>query len=242
MYSIYIKELRSFFSSTVAYVVIITFLVFISLFMWVFTDSSVLTYNYANLDQLFVYSPMIFLFLIPAITMRNFSEEYQKKTIEFLRTKPLKDSDVILGKFFANITLMIFTLLPTLIYYYSIYQLGSPKGNLDTGAIIGSYIGLFFLGASFIAIGMYASSLTSVQISAFILAAFFSFFIYWAFFYLSKLPLFVGTYDLIVQKIGLDYHYKSISKGLIDSKDIVYFISVISIFLVMTLQAFRSRK
>lgn len=242
MYSIYLKELRSFFSSTVAYVVMITFLVFISLFMWVFSETNVLTYNYAGLDQLFVYGPLVFLFLIPAITMRNFSEEYQKKTIEFLRTKPLKASDVILGKYFANLTLLLFTLLPTLVYYYSVYQLGSPVGNLDTGAIIGSYIGLFMLGASFIAIGMYASSLTSVQISAFILASFFCFFIYWSFYYLSKLPVFIGSLDLFIQKLGLDYHYNSISKGLIDTRDLVYFISLIVIFLLLSLQSYKSRK
>ncbi len=242
MYSIFQKEVKAFFSSMVGYVVIGVFLIMLGLVMWVFEDSSVLSYNYASMDSLFSMAPMIFTFLIPAITMRSFAEEKQTGTIELLTTRPLSDLEIILGKYFANLLLLFFALIPTLLYYYTIYQLGSPKGNLDSGAIMGSYIGLFLLGGAFIAIGLFASSLSSNQITAFILATFLCFFIHWAFYYLSKMPGFVGTIDDIVQRIGMEYHYLSISRGLIDSRDVVYFLSVIAFFLGCTQVSLGSRK
>ena len=242
MYSIFLKEINSFFSSLIGYIVIGTFLVIIGLMMWVFPDYSVLSYNYATLDQLFSLAPIIFTFLIPAITMRSFAEEQQSGTIELLVTRPLRDWQIILGKYFANLALVLFALLPTLLYYYSVYQLGSPKGNLDTGAIMGSYIGLVFLGGAFVAIGLFASSLTNNQIVAFILATFLCFIFYWGFFFLSKLPVFVGKVDDIVQMIGIDYHYNSISRGVVDSRDVIYFLSFISFFLFATNVALSRRK
>ncbi len=242
MYSIYKKEIKAFFSSLIGYIVIGVFLVSISLFMWVFSDTSVLNYNFATMDQLFSIAPLIFLFLIPAVTMRSFAEEQGKGTIEILYTKPLTTWDIAGGKYFANLTLVLFALLPTLVYYISIYQLGSPKGNLDTGAIIGSYIGLFFLAGAFVSIGMFASMLTKNQIVAFILGAFLCFFFHWAFSYLAMLPMFIGSFDLFIQKIGINYHYSSISKGLIDTRDIIYFVSVIFVFVYATVTILEHRK
>jgi len=242
MYSVFSKEINSFFSSLIAYIVISVFLISIGLFMWVFADTSVLDYNFATLDQLFSIAPLVFLFLIPAITMRSFAEEKAKGTIEFLYTKPLTNWDVVIGKFIANFTLVIFALLPTLIYYYSVYQLGSPIGNLDSGAIVGSYIGLFFLSGAFVAIGMFASTLTENQIVAFILGAFLCFFFHWAFTYIARMPIFTTTFDLFIQKLGINYHYTNISKGLVDTRDLVYFISVICVFLYATITVMENRK
>ncbi len=242
MFSIYFKEINAFFSSLIGYVVISVFLVSIGLFMWVFTETSVLDYNFATLDQLFSIAPLVFLFLIPAVTMRSFAEEKAKGTIEFLYTKPLTNYEIIGGKYLANITLVLLALFPTLIYYYSVYQLGSPVGNLDSGAIMGSYIGLFCLAAAFVAIGMFASTLTNNQIVAFILGAFLCFFFHWAFTYLAKMPIFTTSLDLLIQKLGINYHYSSISKGLIDSRDIIYFVSVVFVFLYATVTIIENRK
>ncbi len=242
MYSVFKKEIHAFFSSLTGYLVISVFLLSIGLFMWVFSDTSVLEYNYATMDQLFSIAPLVFLFLIPAITMRSISEEKARGTLEILFTKPLTILDIVVGKYLANFTLVIFSLLPTIIYYFSIYQLGSPQGNLDSGAIIGSYIGLFFLGASFVAIGMFASALTYNEIVAFILGAFFCFFFHWSFLYFARLPVFTATLDVFIQKIGINYHYNSISKGLVDSRDIVYFISIIISFIFATIKAVEYRK
>ena len=242
MFSVYFKEVNSFFSSLIAYMVVAVFLLMIGLFMWVFTETSVLNYNFAVMDQLFAIAPLVFLFLIPAITMRSFAEEKQKGTIEFLFTKPITTFDIVTGKFLASVTLVIFALLPTLLYYYSIYTLGAPQGNLDTGAIFGSYLGLLFLASSFVAIGLLASALTENQIVAFILAAFLCFFFHWAFSYLAAMPVFTAKYDLLIQKLGINYHYASLSKGVMDTRDLVYFLSVIFLFLFTTHMILEKRK
>ncbi len=242
MVSIFFKEINAFFSSLIGYIVIGVFLILIGLVMWVFPDSSILDYNYATLDQLFSIAPMIFMFLIPAVSMRSFAEENQTGTIELLVTRPLHDLEIVLGKYFAALVLVIFALIPTGLYYYSVYQLGSPVGNLDTGAIMGSYLGLVFLAAAFVAIGMFASAITKSQISAFILALFLCFLFYWGFDYFSRLPIFLGKVDDIVQMIGIDYHYKSISRGVVESRDIVYFFSVIGFFIALTMTVLGRRK
>ena len=234
MNSVFIKEINAFFSSLIAYLVIAVFLVMNGLFMWVFNDSSVLDYNFASMDPLFSLAPFVLLFLIPAITMKSFAEEKQRGTIEFLLTKPLSETDVLIGKYLANLCLVLFALLPTIIYYYSVYQLGSPKGNLDSGAIMGSYIGLIFLAASFVAIGMFASSITENQIVAFILAAFLCFFMHWTFTYLAEMPVFIGGLDSILDSLGIASHYDAMSKGAIDTRDLIYFLSVITFFLSLT--------
>ena len=159
-----------------------------------------------------------------------------------LVTRPITDLQIILGKYMASLLLVVFALLPTGLYYYTVYQLGSPAGNLDSGAILGSYIGLFLLASAFAAIGLFASSLSNNQIVAFILAAFLCFFIHWGFDFLSRLPAFVGKVDDVVQMFGIDYHYNSISRGLIDTRDIIYFFSVIALFIMMTLVSLERRK
>ncbi|HHB77641.1 MAG TPA: gliding motility-associated ABC transporter permease subunit GldF [Saprospiraceae bacterium] len=230
MISLFFKEINSFFSSVIGYVVMAVFLLSIGLLMWVFPDFSIIGYKYATLDQLFDVAPMVFLFLIPAITMRSIAEERNQGTIEFLETKPLTDLQIIMAKFLAGWVLVGITLVPTLLFYYSVYQLGLPKGNLDSGAIAGSYLGLFLLGGIFTAIGIFASSLTKNQIVAFLLAALLSFIFYWGFDFLSRLPAFVGKVDDIVQMLGIEYHYQQISRGVIDSRNIIYFFSVMAAF------------
>lgn len=242
MFSIYFKEINAFFSSLIAYIVIIVFLVMMGLFMWVFPDTSILKYNFATLDQFFWMAPMVFLFLIPAITMSSFAEENQNGTIEFLSTKPVTTVHIVLGKFFANWTLVLFALLPTLLYYYSVYQLGSPVGNLDSGGIMGSYIGLIFLSGAFVAIGMWASSMTKNQIVAFILGAFLCFFFLYAFSSLSALSIFSASAKSLVAKIGISYHYDNISRGVLDSRDVIYFISIIVIFIMTTITSLTNKK
>lgn len=234
MGSIFLKEINNFFSSLIAYIVIIVFLVMTGLFMWVFPETSILEYNFATLEQLFALAPLIFLFLIPAVTMSSFAEENQTGTIEFLRTKPVSASAIVMGKFIANWVLVLFAILPTLIYYYSVYQLGSPQGNLDTGGIIGSYIGLIFLSGAFVSIGMWASSMTKNQIVAFILGAFLCFIIQYAFSYIADMRLFSAGVAAFIDKLGIASHYSSISRGVIDSRDVIYFISVIIVFVLAT--------
>lgn len=242
MWPILLKEVNAFFSSLIGYIVVAGFLVLMGLVLFVFPDTSLLDYPYASLDQFFGIAPNIFMFLIPAVTMRSFAEEYQQGTIEFLATKPLRDRDIILGKYFAALVLVVFTLIPTLLYYYTVYQLGEPVGNLDSGAIMGSYLGLLFLAAAFIAIGLFASSLSSNQISAFVLATFLCFLLYYGFYFFSRLPVFVGKGDDLIEKIGIDFHYQSISRGVLDTRDLVYFVSVSVWFLVCTHFVLNKRK
>lgn len=242
MWSIFRKELNLFFSSLIGYIVIGVFLVFLGLVLFVFPDTSLLQYNFATLDPLFDLAPMILLFLIPAITMRSFAEENQAGTIELLATRPLRDVEIALGKYLACLALVVFALLPTVLFYYTVYDLGSPQGNLDSGAILGSYLGLVLLSGVFVAIGLFASSLTSNQIVGFILGAFFCFLVYSGFDYFSRLPFFVGRLDVFVQKLGIAYHYSSISRGLVDSRDVIYFLSAIAFFLVATLVSMDRRR
>lgn len=231
MLAIFLKEINAFFSSLVGYLVIAVFLILLGLILFVFPESSLLEYNYATLEPLFENAPLVFLLLLPAITMRSFAEETQQGTIEMLRTKPVTLWEIIAGKYLATLTLVLFSLIPTAVYYYTIYQLGSPKGNLDTGAIMGSYVGLFLLAAVFGAIGMLASSLTNNQIAAFVLAAFLGFLMLNGFEYFSQLPVFAGKGDDLIQKLGIQYHYRSLSRGVLDSRDLIYFLSLIFLFL-----------
>lgn len=242
MTSIFLKEINTFFSSLIGYIVIGVFLTILGLILFVFPDTSLLDYDYATLDQLFMMAPLVFMFLIPAVTMRSFAEEQQNGTIELLTTRPLSDLDIVLGKFFACLALVVFALLPTLLYYVTVYQLGNPVGNLDSGAIAGSYFGLIFLSAIFVSIGVFASSLTGNQIVSFVLATFLCFLLHYGFYYFSQLPIFFGKTDDVVQMIGIDYHYESISRGLIDTRDLVYFISVTALFIAMTVVSLGRRK
>lgn len=242
MFPIFFKEINAFFSSLIGYIVIGTFLVLMGLLMWVFPEYSLLDSNYASLDTLFAIAPMVFMFLIPAVTMRTFAEEKQSGTIELLVTRPITDWQIVGGKFLACFILVAFALLPTVLYYFSVHQLGAPPGNIDSGGTLGSYIGLLFLAAAFVAIGVFASSLTNNQIVAFVLATFLSFFVYLAFGLLSRLPIFFGKTDDVVQSLGIEYHYNSISRGALDTRDVVYFLSVIIFFLAATVLSLGKRK
>ncbi len=234
MISIFKKEVNAFFSSLIGYIVIGVFLITMGLFLWVFPDTNLLDSGYANLSYLFAFAPNIFLFLLPAITMRTLAEEQQTGTIEFLATRPVTDTEIILGKYLACLVLVFFAILPTFLYFYTLHALGSPAGNIDSGAVWGSYFGLFFLGAVFVAIGMFSSSITTNQIVAFILGVFLCFFFYMGFEFLSNFPGFVGTIDYIIEMIGINFHYTSISRGILDTRDFVYFISVIVGFIALT--------
>lgn len=242
MLPIFYKEIKAFFSSLIGYVVVGTFLVLMGLLMWVFPEYSILDSNYASLDTLFAVAPMVFMFLIPAVTMRTFAEEKQSGTIELLVTRPISDWQIVGGKFLACFALVAFSLLPTVLYYISVYQLGAPPGNIDSGGTLGSYIGLFFLAGGFVAIGVFASSLTNNQIIAFVLATFLCFFVYLAFGFLSSLPIFFGKTDDIVQSFGIEYHYNSISRGALDTRDVVYFLSLIALFLAATVLSLGRRR
>jgi ABC-2 type transport system permease protein len=242
MLAIFRKEINLFFSSLIGYIVVGVFLVVLGLFLFIFPDTSLLNYGFASLDPLFDMAPNIFVFLIPAITMRTFAEEQQSGTIELLVTRPISDWQIIAGKYLASLVLVLFALIPTILYYYTIYDLGAPRGNLDSGGIMGSYIGLFFLAAGFVAIGVFASSITKNQIVAFLLATALCFWFYWGFDYLSRLPVFVGKGDDVVQMMGMLYHYDSLSRGLIDSRDVIYFLSISGFFLFMSMLALERRK
>ncbi|MCK9218547.1 MAG: gliding motility-associated ABC transporter permease subunit GldF [Bacteroidales bacterium] len=242
MYTLFKKEINGFLNSFIGYVVVIVFLVMIGLFLWVFPlEFNIPDFGFANLDGLFVLGPFVFLFLIPAITMRSFADEKKSGTLELLMTQPLTDFQVILAKYFAGLVLVIFSLLPTLVYYFSVYHLGMPPGNLDSGSIWGSYIGLFFLGASFVAIGIFASSLTDNQIVSFILAVFICFFVYMGFEFIYTFVL-SGKVGLIIESLGLNAHYTSMSRGVIDTRDLIYFISVTAVFILFTKLSLESRK
>ncbi|MBK0384199.1 gliding motility-associated ABC transporter permease subunit GldF [Pedobacter sp. SD-b] len=241
MLTIYKKELYSYLSSLVAYITIGLFLVVLGLFLWVFPDTSILDYGYATLDSLFSTIPYLFMFLIPAITMRSLAEEKKEGTFELLATRPLTDWDIVLGKYLAALTLVLFSLIPTLVYYISVYQLGTTLGNIDSGAVIGSYIGLFLLGGAFVSIGIFSSSITKNQIIAFAIAVFLCFFAFSGFESASQV-LSLQKFDSILIGLGINEHYQSISRGVLDSRDLLYFLSFIVLFLLVTKTILGGRK
>ncbi|QKJ31685.1 gliding motility-associated ABC transporter substrate-binding protein GldG [Mucilaginibacter mali] len=232
MYQIFKKEIVSYLSSLVAYVTIGLFLLVLGLFLWVFPDTSILDYGYAGLDSLFNIAPFLFMFLIPAITMRSLAEERKEGTFELLVTRPLTDLQIVLGKYLASVLLLLCALLPTLVYYFTVSTLGAPQGNIDTGGVIGSYIGLFLLGSGFAAIGLFASAITKNQIIAFALAVFLCFFIFSGFDSLSGL---LSLQDYSIQYLGITEHYQSVSRGVLDTRDLAYFIILAAIFIALTL-------
>ena len=248
MFSIFKKEINSFFSSLIGYLVIVLFISTTGIFMFVLKEFpflpvvNVLDYGFATMDTLFVLGPWVFLFLIPAITMRMLAEEKRTGTIELLLTRPLSDMQIILGKYFASLVLVVFSLLPTRLYYFSIYQLGNPVGNIDSAGTFGSYIGLLMLGFVFCAIGVFSSSITDNQIVAFITAVILSFFIFLGFNLISQLDFWGSTYTVFIDNLGIASHYSSMSRGLIDSRDVFYFVSVIVIMLFATKLSLESRK
>ncbi|MCU0449798.1 MAG: gliding motility-associated ABC transporter permease subunit GldF [Bernardetiaceae bacterium] len=240
MWAVFSKEFNGFFNSLVGYLVVAVFLTGLGLLVWIFPDN-VLEGGFASLDILFGTAPFVFLFLVPAITMRSLAEEKKAGTMELLLTRPLTDLQIIGGKYLACVALVAMALLPTLVYYGSVYALGSPAGNLDSAGVAGSYLGLVLLGAGFAAIGVFASSLTESQIVAFILAVFLSFLFYAGFSSVAQLEAWSG-YALAIAQWGMDYHYNSLGRGLIDSRDVLYFFSLIVLFLYGTWLVLRSRQ
>lgn len=245
MFTLYIKEIRSFLSSLIGYIAIGVFITMLGLFLWVIPTeaggANILDNNFANIDPLFSIAPWVYLFLIPAITMRSFSEEKKTGTIELLLTRPLTDLQIVLAKYLAGVTLVVISLLPTLIYYYSVHILGYPKGNIDTGGMWGSYIGLLFLGAGFVAIGIFASAISENQVIAFIIALLLCFFCYIGFDFISQSGFFT-RFTAIIKGLGINDHYVSMSRGVIDTRDVLYFVSLVAIFNLLTRLVLESRK
>ena len=240
MFALYKKELSSFFSSLTGYLTMIVFLVVTGLMLWVFKSGfNLLDYKYAGLDGLFLLGPFLYLFLIPAITMKMFAEEKRNGTLELLLTKPLSEMTIVTAKFLAGLTLVVVSLIPTVVYYWSVYRLGDPVGNIDTGSVVGSYIGLVFLGAAFVSIGLFASSVSNNQIVAFITAALLCAFCYLGF--ESLYQLMQGRFALLLRELGLEAHYESISRGVVDTRDVVYFVSVTLFFMFLTRMVLRWR-
>jgi ABC-2 type transport system permease protein len=243
MYSILKKEIAHFFSSLTGYLSIGVFLLLTGLVLWIFPgDNNILDYGYSSMESFFYMAPILFLILIPAVTMRSFSEEKNLGTLELLMTKPVKDVDIILGKFLASFILVIFAILPTFIYFWSISKLGAPEGNIDTGGVWGSYLGLLFLAGAFTAIGIFASSIATNQIVSFILSILLSAILFWSFDLIGGFPAFQGGIDYFIQQLGMNAHYVSISKGVADTRDVIYFLSIIIVFVVSTKTVLESRK
>ena len=228
-----LKEIRSFLNSITGYMVIVVYLLVNSLMLWLFPGVfNILDGSYASIDSLFLISPWVFMFLIPAVTMRSFSEEWRNGTIELLLTKPLTDWQIISAKFFAGFLIVVFSLIPTLIYYWSVKQISLDPG-IDEGATWGSYFGLLFLASALVAMGVFASALSKNQIVAFILAVFLSFFFYVGFEQISSFSNIPGLDSIIIQ-LGINEHYISMSRGVIDTRDLVYFLSLSFFFLYLT--------
>lgn len=242
MFTLLKKELNNFFGSVIGYIVIAVFLVINGLFLWVFPlEFNVLDAGYASLDGLFILAPWVFLFLIPAITMRSFSDEFKMGTIELVLTKPITDMQLVMAKFLGGLLLVVFSILPSMVYFVTVYYLGSPAGNMDMGGTWGSYIGLLFLGAVFVSMGLFVSSMTDNAIVAFILAVTLSFLMYIGFEFIYSLDLF-GYMDLFIRNLGISAHYSSMSRGVIDTRDVFYFLGVIGVFVLLTRMSLQKRK
>lgn len=228
------KEIGDFLSSISGLIVVVIFLSVTSIFLWLLPGQwNILNNGYANLDGLFELAPMLYLFLVPAITMRAFAEEKNSGTIELLLTRPIPIYKIVLAKYVGAVILILISLIPTLCFYITVYLLGNSVGNLDSGAIMGSYLGLLFLASIYASIGIFASSLTKNQVVAFLLAIVISFFSLSGFDLFSA--LFVGSWgESFISSLGIDFHYASISRGLIDMRDILYFLSISAFYIFIT--------
>ena len=241
MYSICIKELNRFFSNLTGYIAIVLFLLVCGVFLFLLPESSILNNNYASLSSFFEIAPWVFMFLIPAITMHTLSEEFKTGTFELLKTKPLTASQIILGKYSAILIVMLFVIIPTLLYVFTIKALATQAG-IDAGGLAGSYVGLFLLVAVFAAVSLCCSGFTGNTVVAFLISSFFCLILYFGFNALSKLPFFTGGADYYIEMLGIDFHYRSISRGVIDSRDVVYFLSVIFLSLLITVKKISNKK
>lgn len=232
MYPILKKEFTSFFASPIAYLVIGVFLLINGLFLFIFNDDfNILNAGFADVTPFFYLAPWVFLFLIPAITMKSFADEYNTGTIELLKTNPVSDWQIISSKFLASLLLVIIAIIPTFIYVYTVYQLGNPLGNIDFGSTIGSYLGLLFLASTYTAVGLFTSTLSKNQIVAFILSVFITFILFYGF---DAIATSFNSNSFAIQQLGINEHFKSISRGVIDTRDIVYFLSITFFFLFIT--------
>jgi ABC-2 type transport system permease protein len=241
MITILRKEINDFLNSLIGYVSMSVFLVGVGLIMWLFPDTNVIDYGYASMEPVFSIGPYLLLFLVAAITMRSFAEEKRTGTLELLFTLPFRPIEIILGKFMAALLLVTFAILPTLLYYFSLYQLGNPVGNLDSTGILGSYLGLLLLSGVFVSIGIFCSSLTENQIVSFVVASFFGFLIYQGFDAIATIDLW-GTWSYYLEQFGIMFHYESISRGVLDARDLAYFLGVMFFFQMATLLVLEVRR
>ncbi len=233
MMSIAKKELHQFFSSLTGYITIILFLLVSGVFLFFLKDSNIFDFGYATLDRFFDLAPWIFIFLIPALCMRSFADEFKTGTFEILQTRPLSKWQIVSGKYFAVLLVIVITLIPTILYVYTIHYV-SAEGGIDTGGIIGSYIGLLLLAGVFASISIWCSSLTANAVVAFLIGAFSCLILYFGFNAISKLTVFSGNADYYLEMAGIDFHYRSISRGVVDTRDIIYFLSITFLFLFST--------
>jgi ABC-2 type transport system permease protein len=242
MYSLFIKEIKSFFNSLTGYIVIVVFLLINSLFMWVFEGPlNIPDGGYATIETLFLIAPWVFLMLVPAITMRSFAEEKKSGTLELLLTRPLSINRIVLAKYLASAALILLSIVPTLVYYYSVIRLGNPQGNIDHGGTWGSYAGLILLACGYAAIGIFCSALTDNLVIAFLLAALTSLFFCYGFSQIGDLIL-SGNIGSFIQSLGIVGHYESMSRGVIDTRDVVYFLALIGVFLFATSAVIEHKK
>jgi ABC-2 type transport system permease protein len=242
MFAIYSKEIRGFFSSLTGYIVIIVFLVFNALFMWVFPGEwNILDGGYASLGTMFYLAPWVFLFLVPAVTMKMIAEEKRLGTIELIYSKPVSEGEIVWGKYLAAVSLVLLALIPCLVWYVSVYMLGETPGNLDKGGTWGAFTGLFLLASVYASAGLFSSSLTDNQVVSFIIAVLLSFVLFIGFDSFAYLPGLKKVDEFIV-RLGINEHYKSLSRGVIDIKDIVYFLGLSAILNESTRLVLLSRK
>lgn len=240
MKALLLREIKSFFGSPIGYLVIAIFLLLNGLFLWVFEgEFNILNSGFADLSPFFTLAPWILIFLIPAVTMRSFSDEKKQGTIELLFTKPLSVWEIVNGKFFGALLLIIIALLPTLVYVFVLSSLGNPEGNIDMGSTLGSYFGLLFLIAGYTAIGVFTSTLSDNQIVAFIVSVFLCFAFYFGF---EGIAAYAGGFSSFVASLGMDYHFKSMSRGVLDTRDIIYFASIAILFLSFTVYKLKTLK
>jgi len=240
MKAILLREIKSFFGSPVGYLVIAIFLLLNGLFLWVFNgDYNILNSGFADMNPFFTISPWILIFLIPAVTMRSFSDEKKQGTLELLLTKPLSLWQIVNGKFLGAMLLIVIAIVPTFIYIYVISDMTMAQNHIDYGSIIGSYFGLLFLIGAYTSIGVFTSTLSENQIVAFILSVFLCFFFYFAF---EGMAAYLPSFENVISSLGMDSHYKSMSRGVLDTRDILYFASITIAFLSFTVFKLKSFK
>jgi ABC-2 type transport system permease protein len=239
MKSLFLKEINAFFGSLLGYLVLALFLIALGLIVWVFPETSVLDYGYADLEALFTYTPYVFTFLVPALSMRAISEERKTGTWELLRTSPLSLVQIVLAKYLALVTLVWLAVLPTILYLFSTIQLGDPVGNIDQASFIGSWLGLLGIGAVFAAVGLVASALTSQQVVAFVIGVFMCFVLYFGFSAIADLQL--GLWSYWAEELSLSYHYINLSRGVIDSGDVFFLVGMIWFFLGSSVLILRNK-